>query len=273
MEGICAILNKKSDERNGNMDFPSLIAHRGLHNEAFPENSMGAFKNAVSHGLAIELDVHLTKDCRLVAFHDSNLERMTGVDAEIEDFTYEQLTALKLKDTEEKIPLLHDVLKEISGKVPLVIEIKEGSPVGILEKRLYTLMKNYKGDWCVMSFNPLRIGWFKKFAPEVVRGMLLSRHKKKLTLNYIKKYITSLTPVHNTLASPDFIAYDLRSVTMDALMDAFSCGCPLLGWTAQNEETLTEALKFCVGVIFENISPERATEISKLEYSEESEQG
>lgn len=251
------------------MDFPALIAHRGLHNDAFPENSMSAFKNAVFHGLAIELDIHLTKDCKLVVFHDNNLKRMTGIDALIEDFTYEQLTAFKIKDTDEKIPLLCDVLKEVAGKVPLVIELKEGSPVGVLEKRLNSLMKGYKGEWCVMSFNPLRMGWFKKNAPEITRGMLLSRHKKKFNLKYVKKYITSFGIVHNTIASPDFIAYDLRSITMEAMMDAFSNGCPLLGWTAKNEETLTEALKFCKSVIFENIPPEKAIEISEIEYSEE----
>jgi len=251
------------------MDFPALIAHRGLHNDAFPENSISAFKNAVFHGLAIELDIHLTKDCKLVVFHDNSLKRMTGVEAEIEDFTYEQLTAFNLKDSEDKIPLLSDVLKEVAGKVPLVIELKEGSPVGVLEKRLYSLMKNYKGEWCVMSFNPLRMGWFKKNAPEITRGMLLSRHKKKFNLKFVKKYITSFGIVHNTIAEPDFIAYDLRSITMEAMMDAFSNGCPLLGWTAKNEETLTEALKFCKSVIFENIPPEKAIEISEIEYSEE----
>lgn len=251
------------------MDFTALIAHRGLHNDVFPENSMSAFKNAVFHGLAIELDIHLTKDCRLVVFHDNNLKRMTGIDALIEDFTYEQLTAFKIKDTDEKIPLLCDVLKEVAGRVPLVIEIKEGSPVGVLEKRLNSLMKGYKGEWCVMSFNPLRMGWFKKNAPEITRGMLISRHKKKLNFKFIKKYIASFGIVHNTIASPDFIAYDLRSITMEAMMEAFSNGCPLLGWTAKNEDTLTEALKFCMSVIFENIPPEKAIGISEIEYSEE----
>lgn len=251
------------------MDFPALIAHRGLHNDIFPENSMGAFKNAIAYGLAIELDVHLTKDCKIVVFHDNSLKRMTGVDAKLEDFTYEQLTALRLQDTDEKIPLLTEVLKEVNGSVPLVIEIKEGAPVGVLEKRLNSLLQSYKGDFCVMSFNPLRVGWFMKNAPEITRGILISKFKKKFNLNYIKKYISSFGVVHNTLAKPDFVAYDLRSVTMEAIVDAFDNGCPFLGWTAKNEETLTEALKFCKSVIFENIEPEAAIELSEKEYTEE----
>lgn len=137
------------------MEYPAIIAHRGLHTENFPENSLLAFENAVNNGIAIELDVRLTKDCKLVVFHDKNLFRMTGIDADISDFDYAQLSALTLKDTKEKIPLLTEVLKTVSGKVPIFIEIKEGSPVGILEKRLDKLLKNYHGDCAVMAFNPL----------------------------------------------------------------------------------------------------------------------
>lgn len=251
------------------MKFPPLIAHRGLHNDIYPENSMGAFKNAVAHGLAIELDVHLTKDCRIVVFHDNSLKRMTGVDATLEDFTYEQLTALRLKETDEKIPLLTEVLKEVSGRVPLVIEIKDGSPVGVLEKRLNNLLKSYSGDFCIMSFNPLRVGWFMKNAPEITRGILISKFKKKFGLSYLKKYLTSFGLVHNTLAKPDFIAYDLRSVSMEAIVDAFNNGCPFLSWTAKTEETLEEALKFSKSVIFEGIDPKTAIELSEKEYTEE----
>lgn len=248
------------------MDFPAIIAHRGLHGDVFPENSMGAFREAIKNGLAIELDVHLTKDGRLAVFHDNSLKRMTGVDADIEDFTAQQLGALRLKETDERIPLLSEVLKEVRGRVPLIIEIKEGSSVGITEKRLDRLMKNYKGEWAVMSFNPLRIGWFKKNSPEVTRGMLLSRHKKKFNPEYVKMYLASLGIIQNTIASPDFIAYDLRCVTVKALVKAFNNGCAFLGWTAKNEETLEEALKFCKAVIFENIPAHKAIELSMKEY-------
>ena len=251
------------------MEYPALIAHRGLHNESFPENSMSAFKNAVSHGLAIELDIHLTKDAKIVVFHDNSLKRMTGIDAVIEDFTYEQLTAFTLKGSGEKIPLLSDVLREVNGAVPLIIEIKDGSPVGVTEKRLFNLMKGYKGDWCVMSFNLLRMMWFKKNAPDVCRGVLLSKHKAKFNTDFIKKYIYAQSPVWKNLVKPDFVAYDLRSVTMEAIVDAFNCGCAFFGWTAKNEQTLTEALKFCKSVIFENIEPLKAKELSLTEYAEE----
>lgn len=245
------------------MEFPELIAHRGLHSESVPENSMSAFREALNHGLAIELDVHLTKDCRVVVFHDENLKRMTGIDAKLEDFTYEQLCAFRLKDSGEKIPLLAEVLKLVSGRVPIFVEIKEGSPVGILEKRLDALMKKYSGSWCVMSFNPLRINWFRKNSPCVCRGILISKFKNKFNGDFIKKSIASQSFVWKNLAQPDFVAYDLRCVTMEAIVEAFNNSCAFIGWTARSEELLTEALKFCKSVIFENIPPQKAIEISQ----------
>ena len=59
----------------------TMIAHRGLfdnHSEA-PENSLAAFRKAVDQGFGIELDVQLTKDGKLVVFHDFDLKRMCGI--------------------------------------------------------------------------------------------------------------------------------------------------------------------------------------------------
>ena len=65
-----------------------IIAHRGVHdNKEIPENSMKAFKLALDKKYNIEFDIHVTKDEKLVIFHDDNLARMTGVDKNIEDLT------------------------------------------------------------------------------------------------------------------------------------------------------------------------------------------
>ena len=66
-------------------------AHRGLHNATRPENSMAAFRSALTLGYGIELDVHLMKDGPLVVIHDSSLKRTAGADVKIEDLTVEDL--------------------------------------------------------------------------------------------------------------------------------------------------------------------------------------
>ena len=65
---------------SGRTKYPKLdtlkgwaYAHRGLHGNGLPENSMAAFKAALDGGYGIELDIHLTKDGDLAVIHDSSL--------------------------------------------------------------------------------------------------------------------------------------------------------------------------------------------------------
>ena len=86
-------------------------AHRGLHGENKPENSMAAFRAALDHGFGIELDIHLMKDGNLAVIHDSSLKRTAGADVKIEDLTVEDLANYRLQSTDEKIPLFSEVLR------------------------------------------------------------------------------------------------------------------------------------------------------------------
>ena len=133
-----------------------IAAHRGLHNikKGIPENSMGAFEQAARHGLAIELDIHMTLDKKLVVFHDYNLKRMTGEWGFIEEKTLEELSGLHLLETAYKIPLLDEVLEKIHGRVPVIMEIKTELFHGELEGILWKRLQRYKGEFVIESFNP-----------------------------------------------------------------------------------------------------------------------
>ena len=106
------------------MKFDNLLfAHRGVHNNIdIPENSIKAFKQALKNNLNIELDIQLTKDNVLVVFHDSNLKRMTNIDKDLNELTYNKIKKLKLLNTNQTIPTLKEVLNIINGKVILDIE-------------------------------------------------------------------------------------------------------------------------------------------------------
>ena len=129
------------------------IAHRGYHNSKYPENSIAAFKNAMKYGYTIELDVHLTKDYKIVVFHDKTLKRVCNIDKCIEELTYEELSKYNLFDTKYKIPLLKEVLDLVNGKAGLLIETKVIRFNGKLEEELSKLLDNYKGPFAVQSFN------------------------------------------------------------------------------------------------------------------------
>lgn len=69
------------------------FAHRGLHTEdkRVPENSLEAFRLAAEAGYGIELDVQLSKDGRVVVFHDDTLDRVCGVRGRVDDYKYDEL--------------------------------------------------------------------------------------------------------------------------------------------------------------------------------------
>lgn len=236
------------------MDFGKYIAHRGLHNidKGVPENTMAAFREACDKGVAIELDVRLTKDGKVVVVHDMSLKKSCGIDADVKDFTYEQLSAFSVKNTDEKIPLFSQVLKLVNGRVPLLVEIKEGHGIGNLEKRTYKLLKKYKGEYAVQSFNPFSLLWFRLYAKDVVRGQLISRFKCKKKSKYIVRRIFSMPIVCKLISKPEFVACDLRSVTLELAFKIVDCNADFITWTANTSELINEAAKFSKSVIGEN---------------------
>lgn len=236
------------------MIFDRYIAHRGLHNinEGIPENSMKAFSRAVEMGYPIELDIHLTKDGRIVVFHDDNLKRMTGVDKKINELTYDELSKLRLMGTDEKIPPLIDVLRLVKGRVGLLIELKDTAPLFVMENRLCKMMQNYPGFWAIQSFNSVRVGWFATHCPSIERGQLVTDFGKD---KRIAKQIGSKKLVWKTVSKPTFVSVDLRSISLQYLFDAHDIGAKLITWTANSQQLLEEAVKFGRGVIFENVMP------------------
>lgn len=242
------------------MIFGKYIAHRGLHSKELwaPENSAEAFRRAVDKGYAIELDIHLTKDNYVAVFHDENLFRMTGVNKQITEMTMQELKDLRLQGTSEKIPTLQEVLKIVNGKVPILIELKDSTKqIGRLERALQFTMRYYKGDWAVQSFSPLRMHWVKKNMPNVKRGQLLTEDISES--NKIKLYAKKLATkpfVWKALCKPDFLAYDLKCMSMDKVLTAISNNCELLTWTATSQEMMNEAEKFSDSVIFQGFIPE-----------------
>lgn len=191
--------------------FKHNFAHRGLHtpDKTVPENSLPAFAEAARFGYGIELDVHLTRDGRLVVFHDDNTERICAVDAVIADTDWSVLKNLRLCKTEYGIPLLSEVLETVGRSCPVVIELKRGARNTELCEKTYAMMRQYGGRYCVESFDPRIVAWFRRNAPEVLRGQLASEPKKlaegtsRLSAFAVGNLLT------NVLARPQFIAYGL----------------------------------------------------------------
>lgn len=229
----------------------TYIAHRGLHNETLPENSLAAFKNAISHNYAIELDVRLTSNGTVVVFHDTKTSRMTGADKYVHNLTSADLDELKLLDTDEKIPTLKEVLDLVNGQVPLLIEIKNDLKVGELESAVWNLLKEYKGEYAIQSFNPYVLVWFKENAPEVIRGQLSSYFKGE-KLGFVKRLILRKMGL-NKIAKPDFISYKAEDLP-NHYCNKYS-HLPILAWVVRSQKQYTTLFKDIDNIIFEDFTP------------------
>ena len=184
-------------------------AHRGLHGNGVPENSMEAFRLALENGYGIELDVHLMKDGNLAVIHDSSLKRTAGVEINIEDLTADQLKDYYLEGTQEQIPEFRQVLELFGGKVPLIIELKAvGSNHAALSQAVCNMLDSYNGAYCLESFDPRCIHWLRKNRPQEIRGQLSENFvgNKASKLPFILKWVLT-TNILNCFTRPDFIAY------------------------------------------------------------------
>lgn len=224
-----------------NIDFllQAPIAHRGLHNLAkkIPENSFAAFKYAAIKKYPIELDIHLLRDSQIAVYHNDTLpDGRKIVDCIRADLP-------KLPD-HSQIPLLHEVLKRIDGKVPLLIEFKTDAPKFALEQAALPLLTSYRGALAIQSFDPRTLHFFKQHAPQIPRGQLISPKPLRQSEN-LREYLAHHHP-DNFYTRPDFISADLNKPLIHTNL-------PILAWTVRTHSDANAAKRLASNIICEKI--------------------
>ena len=239
------------------------IAHRGLHENhppggkpaSAPENSLKAFELAAAAGYGIELDIQLSKDGRVVVFHDETLTRMCGIKGDVLDYTYEELSAFPLLDSTERIPLFSEVLKLIDGRVPLVVELKivnHGLSICTLGNEL---LRNYKGLYVIESFHPFALRWYRKNNPSVIRGQLADHFTSKEEFKSIQ-YRLLQNLLLNFITKPDFIAFNHEHAGMwSRTLCRVLFRNPAIAWTIKSPAELEKAQSKFDWFIFEGFTP------------------
>lgn len=234
--------------------FGRNIAHRGLHeqDQSIPENSLAAFSRAVEQGYGMELDVQLSRDGQVVVFHDDTLDRACGVSSRVDAFDYRELKEMRLFGSEEGMPLFSEVLKEVGGREPMIVELKTGPRNAELCKKTLDLLREYKGVFCIESFDPTIVAWFRKNAPDILRGQLAQPVKRYAESNTKKPLAFLLgNTLLNVIARPQFIAYRVGDKPFTVkICEAF--GAMKVCWTSHSSENE----KKYDTVIFEYYQPE-----------------
>lgn len=226
-------------------------AHRGLHNDHVPENSMQAFENAVAENVGIELDVQLTKDMEVVVFHDSNVKRLCGVSANINKCDYAELSEMRLNGTDQRMPLLKDVLAMVNGRVPILIEIKNNGHKKRIDLPLLNVLSGYNGTCGILSFDNRLLRRIRKILPDIPRGLLIPYFKDAFS------HATSIfiTRFHSFYSSPDFFSFDVSMPMKTAR--TLSRGKLVLGWTVKGRENFRKLKGKFDGMIFEFLNDDK----------------
>ncbi len=195
-----------------NMSWMSGVSsHRGwfLKDQSIAENSMSAFKLSLEKNLDIELDVRMTKDHQIIAFHDSNLERMCQSNILVEEATYYELLQFKLGNSNEGIPLLSEVLNEVGGKVNLFVEIKPTENIEFICELVTEQLDQYNGNFTVCSFQPLVLMWFRKNRPGYIRGQNIQLFLFDKRLSIINRVLLTING-YNLFTRADYISVHFK---------------------------------------------------------------
>jgi glycerophosphoryl diester phosphodiesterase len=238
------------------------IAHRGYHDRSRRrvENTMSAITAALARRFAVEIDLRLTGDEQVVGFHDSTLERLTEGHGRVDGLTLTALRTIRLHDSDDRIPTLDEILEEVAGRTPLVLELKsERSRGGHLENAVARSLAGYAGPVAVMSFDPRSVSAMRHLAPHLPRGLVADRFASEEwpSLSACERFAGQhlLTAVY---VLPHFIAYDIAALPASApLALRHFFGLPLLTWTVKTPAERTVANRWADQIIFEDFDPDK----------------
>ncbi len=202
-----------------------------------PENSLAAFAACCRAGFPAELDVRLSRDGRLVVFHDRALARVTGARGRVDDHDASELTAMRLQGTDERIPLLRDVLDLVAGRVPLLVELKCVGLGGELEWAALAALASYRGEVAIQSFRRRAVRQVQRGAASLAVGHLTRGH------------------VAGPLVRPAFHGCHVGRIGHRAVQRRRAAGEVVLAWTVRSPEQERWARCHADNVIFEGYLP------------------
>lgn len=235
------------------------VAHRGLHGNGLIENTLGAARAATEAGYAIEVDIQSTVDNEVVVFHDDTLDRLTDATGPLAARTLAELKQIAIRNSNERIPTLQELLDTVGGRTPLVVELKSSwDGDDRLAARTAEILRNYNGPVAGMSFDPSVVMALRRHAPDLTRGIVAERYyddPEWSPLGAARKFQFG-NLLHIPRTRPHFVAYYIRDLPALAPLVARSIlGMKLLTWTVRTEAERDKARRWTDQMIFEGFRP------------------
>lgn len=235
------------------------IAHRGLHDfsKGIIENTASAFAAAVARNYAIECDVRLTADGEAVVFHDQELERLTEAEGLVRNVTADELRNMILRRSTDRVQTLGELLEQIGGKVPLIIELKsQWAGSDALVKRALEILRGYSGRHALMCFDPDMVEAVRLQSPKTTRGIVavggIDEYYNFLPLER-RLELRSFSHVART--QPHFVSFYFGDLPFAPVTELRRGGCPVISWTIRSPDEAAAALRHSDQVTFEGYLP------------------
>ena len=234
------------------------IAHRGLHDfsRGVVENTASAFAAAIARGYAIECDLQLTRDGEAVVFHDDHVERLTEGRGLVKDHTAAEMKQLAMRNSTDKVQTLAELLTQVNGQVPLVIELKslwDGDER--LAQRAIEELKSYSGPHCLMSFDPDAIAAVRRFAPHIIRGIVAERATDSYYSSLpLPKQTELRTFSHMARTRPDFVSFFYEELPWAPITALRASGMPIITWTIRSPQQAAMAMRCSDQITFEGFA-------------------
>jgi glycerophosphoryl diester phosphodiesterase len=222
-------------------------AHRGLHGDGVPENSLAGAEAAIAAGMGIECDIQRSRDGAPMVFHDWDLARLTGEEGATADRDAIELAEMRYVDSDHGPATLEQLLALIDGRVPLLVEIKSrpGYDVETTCRMVAAELANYSGDHAVMSFDPRVARWFRRERPQTCAGLVMREDEHGFTQKAWQRRLAFW------IAKPDFLAYHIAALPSAWVAGLRANGLPVLSWTVNSPETRMRALEFADALVSE----------------------
>jgi glycerophosphoryl diester phosphodiesterase len=240
---------------NGCFAKPLVIAHRGNSGYA-PENTLASVNAAWQvDSDAVEIDIHLTVDNRIVVIHDYDTERTSGEKLIVAETTFAELSKLDVGSYKsghfkgEKIPLLKNIIATVPDGKKLFIEIKCDKTVVPFLKKVIEAGGKEK-NIMIIAFNLDTLTEAKKQMPKIPMYWLVSAKKDKDTKKRLP-YDKSL--IEQALSNGiDGLDLNYGTLTEEYVQQVHAAGLKIYVWTVNKLEDSRSMNEFKVNGITTN---------------------